>query len=1542
MTIRTVPTEYATIDDAIQASAPGDTIRIINGYSNATGNIYVDDLTVDGAADSTGIQLVFATANDITLTGDAPIVVFGNAGDNTIVGNTGANNLNGGSDGNDTLDGGAGDDTMTGGPGNDTYVVDSIGDTVTENAGEGASDQVRTTLASYTLGANLEYLTGIADTGQTLTGNNVGNLITGGGGNDTLDGGAGADTLQGGKGNDTYVVTAGDVINENAGEGIDQVTTAIASYTLGANLEWLTGLSATGQTLSGNELDNRITGGTGDDALVGGAGDDFLIGNTGDLEDFGVSDANIGDDAMAGGAGNDIYLVDNADDTVTENAGEGIDEVRVMIGDYTLGANVENLTAYHGGENLTGNELDNIITTDVSGAVNGAAGNDRLVVKTTTFSTTMDAPTGDGTGSYSGSVRIGGPTVSFQNIENFTFFTTASVDNVTTAGGDDVFHAKGNTFNGNTGTDTVNLGAGTDRLVVDYSDISEPVSASAPTTTADGANGTLSMFDRFNNGGVRLDFSGIDALEVQTGSNNDKIFGVGNEDIISTGAGDDTITSAAGAGRDRIDGGNGNDKVVDVDWSDTNESVVLDLNDNPSVELAQNSVVLSDGRYLSSIEQLDNFTTGGGDDVIELGAGGLANRGDRLTTNGGNDTVTVHGGTFNGNTGTDTVDLGSGGDILVVDYSGISGERVSVGDLSFSSNGGSGAISMFDRFGNGGVKLNFSGVDALGIKTGGGNDSITGISSGDVIATNGGDDTITSAAGAGRDRIDGGGGNDKVVGVDWSDTTENVRLNLNDDPESPIAHDVTLADGRYLKNIEQLDGFTTGSGNDAILLANRGDTVSTNGGDDIVTVQGGIFHGDTETNMVDLGSGTDRLVVDYSGLNSDSGVDMRDLTSGPDGANGTLHINGRFDASDGVHFFGADALTITTGAGNDSITGFDGSDSISTGAGDDTIDGGAGKDSMLGGDGDDTFVFHAGDFVQLESVDGGSGANRLQLDDAGAIDFSAGSLTSVQALDFASGDSTATLSGSQIGTTITSVSGSTGADVLIVAGAAVNLSGVTFTNWTAGVDMIVLGGTGSADTLVGSMHSDMLGGQAGADTLTGGAGDDNFVYALGGGADTITDFSAGGTDDKIDLTAFTNIHTLADVLGHTTQNDADTVLDFGGGDRLTLTGVNKANLTAGDFNLDSLDVPPVGSWTQVDGGTPATMIAGDFNGSGTAQLAAAYAGAGTYTYSTTGSGWTKIDNGVPDLMASGDFSGLGHAQLVGVFGGYGTYTYSAGAGWDKIDEGTPSVLTSGDYAGSGHDQLAGVFAGYGTYTWSAGPGWQKIDNGNPDLLASGDFHGVGHAELSGVFAGYGTYTWAPDTGWLKIDEGTPSQLAAGDFDHDGQTELAGFFAGYGTYIWSASAGWSKIDARAASGLTAMDANGDGQSELLAYFPNAGMYEWEDQVGWRKYDSTSALPASAGQALFATGNFLGGTEKLAAVTFSGASGVWLDPPGGSDTSVTSVPSLTADQSTSSANLALLGHYMASLFPPSGIALGDPSLSDSGQMMTPHIVPPHAGG
>ncbi|MBV9931797.1 MAG: hypothetical protein JO013_12750, partial [Alphaproteobacteria bacterium] len=250
--------------------------------------------------------------------------------------------------GNDTLIGGWNGARMAGGTGNDVYYLNSAYDTIVENPGEG-TDEVRTSFASYTLGNNLENLTGLSNQGQALTGNTADNVISGGDGNDVIDGGAGADTMIGGKGNDVYYVDdAGDVVTEGAGEGTDEVRTTIAAYTLPDNVETLTGLAVTGQSLTGNGLDNQITGRSGNDSLYGGAGNDSLSGGDGNDS----LDGGAGADTMTGGKGDDVYYVDNANDVVIENAGEGTDEVRTTLANYALPANVEKLT-YVGAGNWT-------------------------------------------------------------------------------------------------------------------------------------------------------------------------------------------------------------------------------------------------------------------------------------------------------------------------------------------------------------------------------------------------------------------------------------------------------------------------------------------------------------------------------------------------------------------------------------------------------------------------------------------------------------------------------------------------------------------------------------------------------------------------------------------------------------------------------------------------------------------------------------------------------------------------------------------------------------------------------------------------------------------------------------------------------------------------------------------------------------------------------------------------------------------------------------------------------------------------------------
>src|SRR5687767_2314623 len=98
-------------------------------------------------------------------------------------------------------------------------------------------------------------------------------ILHGGAGNDRLDGGEGDDAMDGGTGDDVYfVASSGDTVTELAGEGLDEVRTNLAVYTLADNVENLTGTSSSAQRLTGNGGNNLITVGSGSFVVDGGAG----------------------------------------------------------------------------------------------------------------------------------------------------------------------------------------------------------------------------------------------------------------------------------------------------------------------------------------------------------------------------------------------------------------------------------------------------------------------------------------------------------------------------------------------------------------------------------------------------------------------------------------------------------------------------------------------------------------------------------------------------------------------------------------------------------------------------------------------------------------------------------------------------------------------------------------------------------------------------------------------------------------------------------------------------------------------------------------------------------------------------------------------------------------------------------------------------------------------------------------------------------------------------------------------------------------------
>ncbi|MBZ8141341.1 hypothetical protein CLD22_15730 [Rubrivivax gelatinosus] len=1316
----------------------------------------------------------------LTLTGGADIAATGNAANNIITGNAG-NNL---------IDGRSGADTMAGGAGDDTYVVDVSGDSIGENAGEG-SDSVRSQV-SWTLGANVENLTLTGSGDLSATGNDLDNGLVGNAGNNRLDGRAGADTMSGGAGDDVYIVdSAGDSVSEDVDAGLDQVI-ASASVRLAENVEDLA-LTGTGNingsgnalanVITGNAGSNTLDGGAGADTLAGGAGDDvYVVDNAGDtvaenadegndtvrsavgwvlganLENLvltgsasidasgnalanritgntgnNVLDGGAGADTMAGGAGNDTYVVDNLGDTATEGGGAGSDVVRAAVS-FALGANVEHLVLTGSGNTSgTGNELDNQITGNAgNNLIDGGAGADTLA---------------GGAGDDSYVVDDAGDTVSelfnqgTDTVHSAVSFTLgANIERLVLTGSGDIDgsgneldnqitgNLANNVIDGGLGADTMAGGAGNDSYVV------EEVGDSVSERAGEGSDTVLSA----------ISYTLGDNVENLVLTGNARIDGSGNAlaNQLSGNAAANTLDGGAGA--DRMAGGAGDDVYI-----------VDNAGDTVSESLGEGSDLVRAGVSFTLGANVENLMLAGSADIDGTGN----TQANQITGNSGNNTL-------DGGAGADILTGGLGDDVYVVDNAGDQvGEIAGEGTDTVRS-----GISYV--LGATLENLVLTGTAAINATGNAGANEITGNRAANVVD-----------GGAGADLMAGGGGDDTYI----VDTGADV---VREEEGAGIDTEISAVSRTLEANVENLmlagSGNSSGTGNE---LVNQ---ITGNAGNNWLDGGGG-------ADMLIGGLGDDTFVVDDSG---DSVIE--------DGDGGVDTV--RASAS---HALAANVESLVlTGSANIEGTGNDLTNQIIGNSGGNLLDGGAGADTLIGGAGNDTYIVdNAGDVV-TESAGAGTdsvrsslsytlGANleNLVLVGSDRIDATgnalANSLTGNGAANVIDGGSGAdTMAGGagndtylvdNLGDTVTEAGGEgvdqVRASVSFVLGA--NVEELVLT----GNDDLDGTGNSQSNQITGNTGANRLDGGAGADTLAGGMGDD--VYVVDNTADQLIEHSGEGNDTVVASVNWT--------LAASFEN-----LSLAGSGNVNATGNDAANLIVGNTGNNTLD-----------GGLGADQMAG---------------GAGNDTYvvdhlgdvvtEAAGEGLDSVVSALSytlgdhlenlTLSGSANLSGTGNALDNTLTGNAGANTLDGGTGADRLVGGAGNDTYLVDNLSDAVVEAAGA----GNDTVLASLSHTLADNVEALVLTgTGDIDGGGNDLGNQIAGNAGNNTLDGGAGDDRLSGG------AGDDNYvvDSVDDLVVENTGEGTDTVRSSVSWvlgSNLENLVLTGMEAIDGTGNSLANTI--------------------------------------------------------------------------------------------------------------------------------
>ncbi len=698
-----------------------------------------------------------------------------------------------------------------------------------------------------------------------------------------------------------FVGSKTSVTKLTTGNGDTAVTTGFAADTItsGDGRDIVRSGKGNDQITTGRG-DDMIFAGTGDDHVEAGDGDDVLIGNK-------------GADWLYGGSGSDSVLFDG------DLAGETGVVVNLLTGK-GQGGDAEGDT-YVSIENVYGTWYqDELIGNNQANVLSGGAGFDTLVghggndIFLTGEGSANSVDGGEGSdliryADFSAGVRVDltrGQAVHLDAQGDPTAFVDrlASIEDVEGSKYTDTIigNDEDNRVLGSLGTDTINLGAGTD--VVDYRNLTVHTDDNAgiwvdlanaqPVVVA--ADGSLSAYL----------VQALSNVETVYGSSaNDRIYGTANADVLAGYKGLDILRGRGGndtfyawGDGDAFYGGTGTDTV---DYLNMAEGVVASLR-------------TGHGQGLDDFHDIENLSGTLFNDVLEGNSqanflyGGLGL--DVIRGLGGNDTLM----------GIGDGDLMDGGDgIDTVTYADANtGVWVTMGTEVMDIDQRHQWEKLVRR------------PDFLSHV-----ETVVGSGFGDLIETSTGSETIRSGQGndwiigsMGSDTYDGGEGTDTVSFTDGG-LTHGVEINLGantarDRHSSAFTH--------TLRNIEQAQG----SEHDDRIIGN------TTGNDLIFASQG--------QDRIEARTAT---VVDFSRMYTDDGIAVSVEADSYEAEFDILDRESTTRITGGASIKGSYQ--------DDTFTGGNGADHFQGGKGNDVLDGGTGSDVLDGGEGNDSYRFERGD-----------------------------------------------------------------------------------------------------------------------------------------------------------------------------------------------------------------------------------------------------------------------------------------------------------------------------------------------------------------------------------------------------------------------------------------------------------------------------------------------------------------------------------------------------------------------------------------------------